>query len=113
MSLRGGKADMDSQMIIKSWTAEWMTPEFFVGSRFFCGGKPGDLPDGQISDLRTILVQPPLQKYFVSPVGQIISTSSRHPASIGGAFRDRHERGVRDAVDALARRTNALEADGE
>src|SRR6202165_629432 len=30
-------------------------------------------PVGQIS------VQPPLQKYFVSPVGQIISTNSRHP----------------------------------
>jgi hypothetical protein len=42
-----------------------------------------------------------LQKYFVSPVGQIISTSSRHPASIRGALRDRHERWVRDAVDAF------------
>jgi hypothetical protein len=33
----------------------------------------GDLPVGQIC------VQPPLQKYFASPVGQIISTNSRHP----------------------------------
>jgi len=73
---------------------------------------PCDLPDGQISYLPTVLVQPPLQKYFALPVGQIISTSSRHPAC-QGAFRDRHERGVRDAVDAWARRTNALEADGE
>jgi hypothetical protein len=61
------------------------------------------MPDGQIGDLLTIRVQPPLQKYFALPVGQIISTSSRHPASIRGAFRDRHERGVRDAVDTAAR----------
>jgi hypothetical protein len=30
-----------------------------------------------------------------------------------GAFRDRHERWARDAVDALARKTSAFEADGE
>src|SRR5713226_1452507 len=35
-----------------------------------------DLPDGQISEFG---VQSPLQKYFASPVGQIISTNSRHP----------------------------------
>jgi len=58
-------------------------------------------------------VQSSAQKYFALPVGQIISTSPRHPASIRGAFRDRHERWVRDAVDALARRTNATKADGE
>src|SRR6202165_6355552 len=45
-------------------------------------------PVGQIS------VQPPLQKYFVSPVGQIISTNSRHPTPQRGACHDRRERGV-------------------
>src|SRR6266851_3976625 len=33
----------------------------------------GDLPVGHFC------VEPPLQKYFASPVGQIISTNSRHP----------------------------------
>src|SRR6266849_2915921 len=33
----------------------------------------GDLPVGQFC------VESPLQKYFASPVGQIISTNSRHP----------------------------------
>jgi hypothetical protein len=35
-----------------------------------------------------------LQKYFASPVGQIISTNSRHPVPHRGAYRDRHERGM-------------------
>ena len=35
-----------------------------------------DLPVGQFVDRG---VQPHLQKYFASPVGQIISTTSRHP----------------------------------
>jgi hypothetical protein len=35
-----------------------------------------------------------LQKYFASPVGQIISTNSRHPTPPQGAYRDRHGRGV-------------------
>ena len=47
------------------------------------------LPDGQISDLP---VQPRLKKYFAFPVGQIISTSSRHPVPRRGAYNDRHER---------------------
>src|SRR5713226_132663 len=34
---------------------------------------PADLPDGHFC------VESPLQKYFASPVGQIISTNSRHP----------------------------------
>jgi len=38
---------------------------------------------------------------------------SGRPASSWGAFRDRHERGRRDAVDADGALTNALEADGE
>ncbi len=36
----------------------------------------GDLPVGRFVDRA---VQPHLQKYFASPVGQIISTNSRHP----------------------------------
>jgi hypothetical protein len=38
--------------------------------------RPADLPVGQISELA---VESLLQKYFASPVGQIISTNSRHP----------------------------------
>jgi hypothetical protein len=45
-------------------------------------------------------VQSRPKKYFALPVGQIISTSPRHPRPIRGAFRDRHERWARDAVDA-------------
>jgi hypothetical protein len=41
-----------------------------------------------------LAVQSPLQKYFASPVGQIISTNSRHPVPHRGAYRDRHERGM-------------------
>src|ERR1700743_3835759 len=47
-------------------------------------------------------VQPSGKKFSTLPVGQIISTSPRHPASIRGAFRDRHERWVRDAKAAAA-----------
>src|ERR1700687_1358357 len=35
-----------------------------------------DLPVGRLVGMR---VESPLQKYFASPVGQIISTKSRHP----------------------------------
>jgi hypothetical protein len=49
----------------------------------------GDLPVGHFC------VESPLQKYFASPVGQIISTHSRHPTPPQGAYRDRHGRGVR------------------
>src|SRR5216683_6003636 len=51
----------------------------------------GDLPVGWLVDR---CVQPCLQKYFASPVGQIISTNSRHPVPHRGAYRDRHERGM-------------------
>jgi hypothetical protein len=40
------------------------------------------------------------EKYSAFLVGQIISTSSPHPASTRGTFRDRHGRRARDAVDA-------------
>jgi len=38
---------------------------------------------------------------------------SARPALIGGALRDRHGRGVRDAMDARHRETNDGVADGE
>jgi hypothetical protein len=41
------------------------------------------------------------EKYSAFPVGQIISTSSPVPRSSRGAFRDRHGRRARDAVDAI------------
>ena len=39
--------------------------------------------------------------------------NSRRPALTGGALRHRHGRGARDAMDALARQENALQADGQ
>ena len=71
----------------------------------YCGmvhsvGQPrigGDLPDGQINWNR---VQPFPQKYIASPFARNTFSDSSHPASNRGAYRDRHERWVRDAVDA-------------
>ena len=48
-----------------------------------------DLRDGLSGQFR---VQCPRQKYSAFPVGQIISTSSRHPVPRRGAYHDRHER---------------------
>jgi hypothetical protein len=50
---------------------------------------------------------------FACDVGQITSRFPRIPRFSRGAFRDRHERWAREAMDALARQTNALEVDGE
>jgi hypothetical protein len=50
------------------------------------------------------IVQSSTQKYFALPVGQIIFRTSRHPAPARGAYRDRHGRWARDAMDALAAR---------
>ena len=65
-----------------------------------------------------IPVQPHSQKYFASPVGQIISTSSRHPVPRRGAYHDRHERwdGMRwtrqrFARDGIAGRASRLVSD--
>jgi hypothetical protein len=55
----------------------------------------GDLPVGHFC------VQPPLQKYFASPVGQIISTNSRHPVPQQGRIAIVTDAGW-DAVDAAA-----------
>ena len=58
----------------------------------------GDLPVGQFVDRG---VQPHLQKYFASPVGQIISTNSRHPTPQEGRIMIVTDAGW-DAVDAAA-----------
>src|SRR6202521_2216308 len=49
-----------------------------------------DLPVGRFVDRR---VQPTLQKYFASPVGQIISTNSRHPTPQEGRWPSSRTRG--------------------
>src|SRR5712671_1365248 len=54
-----------------------------------------DLPVGHLC------VESPLQKYFASPVGQIISTNSRHPTPPEGRIAIVTDAG-RDAVDAAA-----------
>ena len=62
--------------------------------------KPCDLPVGQISSLP---VQPHFEKFSraapldAPPKSEIFSRASRPTR---GAYRDRHGRGVRDAVDA-------------
>jgi hypothetical protein len=38
---------------------------------------------------------------------------SPHPAPLGGAYRERHVRWMRDAVDARCRETGGMCADGE
>src|SRR5712675_458782 len=48
-----------------------------------------------------LAVQSPLQKYFASPVGQIISTNSRHPTPPEGRIAIVTDAGL-DAVDAAA-----------
>ena len=58
-------------------------------------------------------VQSCAKKYFALPVGQIIFIPSRHPGPIRGAFRDRHERWMRDAMDAISHETSDDIADGE
>ncbi len=57
-----------------------------------------DLPDGRAVENP---VQWASQKYFASPVGQIISTNSRRPTPQRGVSRSSRTRGA-DAVDAAA-----------
>ncbi len=57
-----------------------------------------DLPVGRFVDSG---VYTPLQKYFASPVGQIISTNSRHPTPQEGRIAIVTD-AARDAVDAAA-----------
>ena len=49
---------------------------------------------------RDLPVVPMCRRQFACDVGQITSTFPRVPCLSGGAFRDRHERRVRDAMDA-------------
>jgi len=57
-----------------------------------------DLPDGLFADRA---VESRLQKYFASPVGQIISTNSRHPTPPEGRIMVVTDAGW-GAVDAAA-----------
>src|ERR1700731_4346823 len=57
-----------------------------------------DLPVGRFVER---CVESPLQKYFASPVGQIISTNSRHPTPPEGRIAIVTDAGW-DAVDAAA-----------
>ena len=57
-----------------------------------------DLPVGRFVDRR---VESHLQKYFASPVGQIISIHSRHPVPLQGRIAIVTDAGW-DAVDAAA-----------
>ena len=59
------------------------------------------------------VVQSPSQKYFACAVGQINATDSRVLLPSRGALRDRHERWVRDAMDAAVSLTSDTKADGE
>jgi hypothetical protein len=59
------------------------------------------------------VVQMGLEKYFASLPGQITGLSFAIPCPMRGAFRDRHGRWARDAVDADALLTNSVDADGE
>jgi hypothetical protein len=69
-----------------------------------------DLPDGLLRDFR---VQSLDKKFFASPLGRNSFIDSNHSALERGALRGRHERWVRDAVDAGSALTNALAAEGE
>jgi hypothetical protein len=59
------------------------------------------------------VVQMGFEKYFASLRGQITGLFRAIPCPMRGAFRDRHGRWVRDAVDANALLTNSADADGE
>jgi len=61
-------------------------------------GSAVDLPVGRLVERA---VQSPLQKYFASPVGQIISTNSRHPTPQEGRIMIVTDAGW-NAVDAAA-----------
>jgi hypothetical protein len=58
-------------------------------------------PTGCFCDLAILAVQPFGKKYFAFPVGQIKITTRVIPPRLEGRTR-RHERWVRDAVDAAA-----------
>jgi hypothetical protein len=76
--------------------------------------KPVDLPVGRFVGRD---VQPCLQKYFASPVGQIISTNSRHPTPPEGRWPSSRTRGgmrwtrQRFARDGIAGRVERLLSD--
>jgi hypothetical protein len=89
----------DRDALISNCTFELSIPAVKVVSR-----RPacltGTCPVGQINGLA---VQPLLQKYFCFRLTQIISLFRAVSCPLGGAYRDRHGRWVRDAVDAAVR----------
>jgi len=68
------------------------------GTGLGSNGSAVDLPVGRLVERA---VQSPLQKYFASPVGQIISTNSRHPTPQEGRIMIVTDAGW-NAVDAAA-----------
>jgi hypothetical protein len=69
-------------------------------------------PTGKSLRLIRIYVKPPAKKYPSSIFPKIMIVSA-HPASAGGAYRDRHGRRKRDAVDAVRATTKRASAYGE
>jgi hypothetical protein len=63
------------------------------------------LPVGQIAESH---VQPCVKKYFDSLLSQNHFYIHRCPGPHRGAFRDRHGRWVRDAMDAACQKTNDI-----
>jgi hypothetical protein len=68
-----------------------------------------DLPDGLTF---RICVKYPIQKYFAFSEDKIRCVTSPVPPP-QGAYRDRHGRGKRDAMDVKARQTSAAGTDGQ
>ena len=72
------------------------------------------LPDPAIhSECFASAVQPPRQKYFALPVGQIIFRSWRHPGPHEGRFAVVTKRWAEDAVDVATSTDDDAATDGE
>src|SRR5262249_49720683 len=67
-----------------------------------------DLPDGQVTSYYRNLSQAPSAKIILFSRSANQAYGPPRPAAIRGALRDRHGRGRRDAMDALARNDEAL-----
>jgi hypothetical protein len=78
-----------------------------AGSRFHF--QRGDLPVGRKARVR---VQPTSKNFLLARLLEA-ALSIRPSCSSRGAFRDRHERWVRDAMDAAVSQDERHDADGE
>jgi hypothetical protein len=95
----GAKAPRRGKGATALKTKSILDEEYFSLDRIRQGSLAAtDLPDGQISDFP---VQPPGEKYFAFRFGRNSNRAIAIPRSSRGAFRDRHERWVRDAMDAV------------